>query len=69
MDRPDATLSLNSFEMLHHGKTVMGSFFGGLKPKSHIPILLQSFMDKVINEKVRPCLVGRKFSVFCIQTF
>ena len=23
----------------------------------------------VITKKVRPCLVGRKFSVFCIQTF
>lgn len=49
VDKPDAMLSLSSFEMLHHGKTVMGSFIGGLKPKSHVPILLQRCMDKVMD--------------------
>ena len=48
VDKPGAQLSLNSFEVLHSGKILTGSLFGGLKAKSDIPILVKSYMDKVI---------------------
>jgi S-(hydroxymethyl)glutathione dehydrogenase/alcohol dehydrogenase len=47
VDKPGARLSLSSSEVLHDGKTLMGSVYGGLKPKSHVPILLKRYMDKV----------------------
>jgi S-(hydroxymethyl)glutathione dehydrogenase/alcohol dehydrogenase len=46
VDKPRSQLSFNSFDVLHRGKTIMGSLFGGLKPKSDIPILIQRFIDK-----------------------
>lgn len=48
VDRPGARLSISSLEVLHSGKSLMGSLFGGLKAKSDIPILLKRYMDKVI---------------------
>lgn len=48
VDQPGSQLSLSSFEVLHSGKILMGSLFGGLKAKSDIPILLKRYMDKVI---------------------
>ena len=48
VDMPGAKLSLSSFEVLHSGKSLMGSLFGGLKAKSDIPILLKKYLDKVI---------------------
>lgn len=47
MDKPGARINLSSYEVLHDGKSLMGSLFGGLKPKSHVPILLKRYMDKV----------------------
>ncbi|OIW20421.1 hypothetical protein TanjilG_11120 [Lupinus angustifolius] len=44
-----ARLSLSSSEVLHDGKTLMGALFGGLKPKSHVPILLKRYMDKELQ--------------------
>ncbi|KAJ1394338.1 hypothetical protein SESBI_34282 [Sesbania bispinosa] len=49
VDKPGARLSLSSSEVLHNGKTLMGSVFGGLKPKSHVPILLKRYMDKELQ--------------------
>ncbi|PKI55162.1 alcohol dehydrogenase-like 7 [Punica granatum] len=49
VDRPGAQLSLNSSEVLHSGKSLMGSLFGGLKAKSDIPILLKQYMDKELQ--------------------
>lgn len=46
VDQPGSTLSFTSFEVLHCGKSIMGSLFGGLKPKSDIPVLLKRYMDK-----------------------
>ncbi|XP_031103272.1 alcohol dehydrogenase-like 7 [Ipomoea triloba] len=40
VDQPGKQVSLSSFEVLHSGKTLTGSLFGGLKPKSDIPSLL-----------------------------
>ena len=48
VDKPGAKLSLSSLEVLHSGKSLMGSLFGGLKAKSDIPILLKKYLDKVI---------------------
>lgn len=42
-------VSLNSLEILS-GRSVYGSFFGGLKPKSDVPILAQKYLDKVYIE-------------------
>ncbi|KAL6317886.1 hypothetical protein AAG906_030640 [Vitis piasezkii] len=49
VDKPGAMLNFSSVEMLHCGKSVMGSIYGGLKPKSHIPVLLQRLVDKELN--------------------
>lgn len=53
VDKPGAQLSFSSFEVLHHGKTISGSLFGGLKPKSDIPILLKKYADKVCSPRLR----------------
>ncbi|KAK6131402.1 hypothetical protein DH2020_034845 [Rehmannia glutinosa] len=49
VDRPGAQLTFSSFEVLHLGKTIMGSLFGGLKPKSDIPILIKRYLDKELE--------------------
>ncbi|KAJ4701374.1 Alcohol dehydrogenase-like [Melia azedarach] len=41
-------VSLNSLEILS-GRSVYGSFFGGLKPKSDVPILAQKYLDKELQ--------------------
>jgi S-(hydroxymethyl)glutathione dehydrogenase/alcohol dehydrogenase len=46
--KPGSQVNLSSFDVLHSGKTLMGSLFGGLKAKSDIPVLLQRYLDKVI---------------------
>ncbi|CAH9087008.1 unnamed protein product [Cuscuta europaea] len=45
VDKPGAELCFKSFDVLHSGKTLMGSLFGGLKPKSDIPILAKRYKD------------------------
>ncbi|XP_058787312.1 alcohol dehydrogenase-like 7 [Vicia villosa] len=49
LDKPESKLSLSSSEVLHDGKTLKGNLFGGLKPKSHVSILLQRYMDKELQ--------------------
>ncbi|GLT99939.1 hypothetical protein SLE2022_173420 [Rubroshorea leprosula] len=49
VDRPEAQLNFNSLEVLHSGKTITGSLFGGLKAKSDIPILLKRYIDKELH--------------------
>ncbi|XP_073224296.1 alcohol dehydrogenase-like 7 isoform X3 [Cicer arietinum] len=49
VDKPGAKLSLSSSEVLHDGKSLTGSLYGGLKPKSHVPILLKRYMDKELQ--------------------
>ncbi|GAY41571.1 hypothetical protein CUMW_060510 [Citrus unshiu] len=41
-------ISLNSIEILK-GRSVCGTFFGGLKPKSDIATLAQKYLDKELN--------------------
>lgn len=48
VDKPGSQLSLSSYDVLHYGKTLTGSLFGGLKPKYDIPILLNRYVNKVI---------------------
>ncbi|GKV47452.1 hypothetical protein SLEP1_g54355 [Rubroshorea leprosula] len=49
VDRPGAQLNFSSFEVLHTGKTITGSLFGGIKAKSDIPILLKRYVDKELH--------------------
>ncbi|XP_047325351.1 alcohol dehydrogenase-like 7 [Impatiens glandulifera] len=42
-------INLSCYEVLHSGKTLMGSLFGGLKAKVDIPILLKHYMDKELQ--------------------
>ncbi|XP_011657355.1 alcohol dehydrogenase-like 7 isoform X2 [Cucumis sativus] len=46
VDKPGAVLNFRSYDVLHRGKTVMGSLFGGASPKSDIPTLLKWYTDK-----------------------
>lgn len=39
-------LTLSPYDILK-GKTITGSLFGGLKPKSDIPLLAQKYLDNV----------------------
>ncbi|KAL1542847.1 alcohol dehydrogenase-like 7 isoform X1 [Salvia divinorum] len=49
VDTPDAMLKFRSTELLVNGKTILGSLFGGLKPRSDIPILVKKYMDKELE--------------------
>ncbi|KAM7518110.1 hypothetical protein LguiB_017072 [Lonicera macranthoides] len=49
VDKPGSQLNFSSYEVLHSGKIIMGSLFGGLKPKSDIPILVKRYMDKELQ--------------------
>ncbi|KAJ0900632.1 putative alcohol dehydrogenase [Helianthus annuus] len=46
---PGAMLTFKSYEVLDKGKTLMGALFGGLKPKSDIPILIKRYMNKELQ--------------------
>ncbi|KAG9451430.1 hypothetical protein H6P81_011395 [Aristolochia fimbriata] len=43
-----APLNLSTFELLM-GKTLMGSLFGGIKPKTDVPLLVQRYLDKELQ--------------------
>ncbi|CAJ1971176.1 unnamed protein product [Sphenostylis stenocarpa] len=51
VDKPGSKVSLNNSEVLASGKSLTGCLFGGLKPKSHVPILLKRYMDKCHDAK------------------
>ncbi|KAL2973350.1 hypothetical protein AAZX31_14G040700 [Glycine max] len=46
VDKPGSKLNLSCSEVHVCGKSLRGCLFGGLKPKSHVPILLRRYMDK-----------------------
>ncbi|KAE8704220.1 Alcohol dehydrogenase-like 7 [Hibiscus syriacus] len=54
VDKPGAQLNLSSYEVLHSGKILTGSLYGGVKPKSDLPLLLKRYTDKelVVDEFV-----------------
>ncbi|KAF3950099.1 hypothetical protein CMV_024102 [Castanea mollissima] len=48
--KPGSELGLNYHDILNcGGKSIMGCIFGGVKAKTDIPILLQHYLNKVIN--------------------
>jgi len=47
--KPGSQVSLSSYDVLHSGKSLMGSLFGGLKAKSDIPILIKRYLDKELQ--------------------
>ncbi|CAH1431000.1 unnamed protein product [Lactuca virosa] len=49
VDQPESMLTLSSFGLLEGGKSLTGSLFGGLKPKSDIPVLIKRYMDKELQ--------------------
>ncbi|WJX64427.1 hypothetical protein P8452_49208 [Trifolium repens] len=49
VDKPGSKVSINSSDILFQGKSLMGSIFGGLKPKTDVPILFKRYMDKELN--------------------
>ncbi|XP_038885201.1 alcohol dehydrogenase-like 7 [Benincasa hispida] len=49
VDKPGTVLNFSSYDILHRGKTIMGSLFGGTKPKSDIPTLLKWYTDKKLE--------------------
>ncbi|KAL0557392.1 hypothetical protein IC582_005930 [Cucumis melo] len=49
VDQPGALLNFSSFDVLHRGKTVTGSLFGGAKPKSDVPTLVNWYTDKKLE--------------------
>ncbi|KAF5176216.1 Alcohol dehydrogenase-like [Thalictrum thalictroides] len=46
---PKTQLNFSSYDILHSGKSIMGSFYGSMKPKSDIPLLLQRYVNKELN--------------------
>ncbi|XP_022999708.1 alcohol dehydrogenase-like 7 isoform X2 [Cucurbita maxima] len=49
VEKPGAVLSLNFFDILLRGKTIMGSLYGGLKPKSDIHTLIKWYTEKKLE--------------------
>ena len=47
-ENPEAKFSLNCTQIVLTEKTIKGCAFGGFKPKSHIPILIKRYLDKVL---------------------
>ncbi|XP_059636559.1 alcohol dehydrogenase-like 2 [Cornus florida] len=48
VDVQSLSISINSLELLV-GRSVVGSLFGGVKPKSDIPILANKYLNKELN--------------------
>ncbi|CAI0377396.1 unnamed protein product, partial [Linum tenue] len=42
-------MKLKCMDVLQSGRTLTGALFGGLKPKTHIPILLQRYIHKELE--------------------
>ncbi|KAL1822921.1 hypothetical protein ACET3Z_009699 [Daucus carota] len=49
VDRPGSNLTLPSGEVLMSGKTLTGRLFGGLKPKTDVPMLAKRYLDKELE--------------------
>lgn len=53
VDKPGAQLNFNSNEVRVSRKTLTGTLFGDLKPKSDVSILVKRYLDKVLNLSAR----------------
>jgi S-(hydroxymethyl)glutathione dehydrogenase/alcohol dehydrogenase len=49
VQKPGSEVSLSSYEILHSGKSITGSLFGGLKPKSDVPVLIERYKNKELR--------------------
>ncbi|XP_050366657.1 alcohol dehydrogenase-like 7 isoform X2 [Argentina anserina] len=49
VDKPGSQVSIPSKDILTTGKSLIGAVFGGLKPKSDIPILLNRYINKELQ--------------------
>ncbi|XP_074286158.1 alcohol dehydrogenase-like 7 [Silene latifolia] len=49
VDNPKSEIKLNCHDVLHNGKTLTGSLFGGLKAKSDVPTLVNWYLDKKLQ--------------------
>ncbi|CAO2817570.1 unnamed protein product [Amaranthus hypochondriacus] len=49
VDKPNSKLSLSSHDVLHNGKILTGSLFGGIKAKSDISTLVNWYLDKKLR--------------------
>ncbi|CAI9117058.1 OLC1v1018379C1 [Oldenlandia corymbosa var. corymbosa] len=49
VDKPGSELTFTSAQVLHSGKTIRGSLYGGLKPKTDIPTLVQRYLNKELE--------------------
>jgi S-(hydroxymethyl)glutathione dehydrogenase/alcohol dehydrogenase len=49
-----APINIPSHEILR-GRSVVGSLFGGIKPKTDIPMLAQKYLDKVTHDAIGTC--------------
>lgn len=49
VEQPGLQMNLSSLVIGHSGKTLMGTLFGSLKPKTDIPILAKSYMNKELQ--------------------
>ncbi|KAJ8437437.1 hypothetical protein Cgig2_031958 [Carnegiea gigantea] len=47
--KPGSEMRLDSMDVLCSGKTLIGTLFGGLKPKRDIPVLVKRYMDKELQ--------------------
>lgn len=81
LDKPDAELRLSSIDVLCSGKTLLGSFFGGLKAKIDVPTLAKRYLAKVltnhkfnismcyITNHILPTLFEFIFSIFTLTVY
>ncbi|KNA18896.1 hypothetical protein SOVF_066310 [Spinacia oleracea] len=49
VDKPNSKLNISSHDVLHNGKILTGSLFGGLKAKSDISTLVKWYLDKKLR--------------------
>ncbi|XP_021732244.1 alcohol dehydrogenase-like 7 [Chenopodium quinoa] len=49
VDKPNSKLSLSSHDVLHNGKILTGSLFGGIKAKTDISTLVKWYLDKKLR--------------------
>lgn len=48
VEKDGAAFKVKPFDIIN-GITITGALFGGLKPKSDVPMLINKFLDKVIK--------------------
>jgi len=57
LEKNNEPISLPCLDLLS-GKCVMGSYFGGLKPKTDVPVLVQKCINKVAEKSMNSVSVA-----------